>query len=224
MARWHSSGNSSRGDQVPRDRHRAAVGPALLRDCGAARRHRPRLHFGRTTNRRRSAQRRGAALEGTRAPRACAMRMDDGSQQRARRPGAPREPAAGLIIRCSSCRTSAAEQPAARAAVTSRTRSASRRTPASSCTPAACGGRGRRSLRSAPPAGRFDWTVVFQTRFVPSSNGHHDSARVRYAAGVLPAALLDYAVSSASIGLALYDSSNANNRTMGTASGKVGLT
>jgi hypothetical protein len=68
-----------------------------------------------------------------------------------------------------------------------------------------------------------DLTVVFQTRFVPSSNGHRDSARVRYAPGVLPSALLDYAVSSASIGLALYDSSNANNRTMGTASGKVGL-
>lgn len=68
-----------------------------------------------------------------------------------------------------------------------------------------------------------DWTVVFQTRFVPSTNGRHDSARVRYASAVLPAGLLDYAVSSASIGLALYDDSTANNRAMGTASGKVGL-
>jgi len=81
---------------------------------------------------------------------------------------------------------------------------------------------GATELAARAAAWTGDWTVVFQSRFVPSSNGHHDSARVRHS-GVLPAALLDYAVSSASIGLALYDDSNANNRTMGTASGKVGL-
>jgi hypothetical protein len=68
-----------------------------------------------------------------------------------------------------------------------------------------------------------DWTVVFQTRLRLGENGFHDSGRVRFAREVLPAALLDYAVSSASIGLALYDDSSVNNRLMGTASGKVAL-
>lgn len=68
-----------------------------------------------------------------------------------------------------------------------------------------------------------DWVVVFQGRLVASTNGWCDSAHVRFSRQVLPAALLDYAVSSASIGLALYDESRANNRLMGTASGKVSL-
>ena len=68
-----------------------------------------------------------------------------------------------------------------------------------------------------------DWVVVFQGRFVASSNGWCDSAHVRFSQQVLPAALLGYAVSSASIGLALYDESRTNNRLMGTASGKVSL-
>jgi hypothetical protein len=67
------------------------------------------------------------------------------------------------------------------------------------------------------------WTVVFQTRLAMSSNGWHDAAHVRFAREVLPASLLDYAVSSASIGLALYDERSANNRLMGTASGKIAL-
>jgi hypothetical protein len=56
---------------------------------------------------------------------------------------------------------------------------------------------------------------------VASTNGWCDSAHVRFARQVLPAAMLGYAVSSASIGLALYDESRTNNRLMGTASGKV---
>ena len=65
--------------------------------------------------------------------------------------------------------------------------------------------------------------VVFQGRYITSTNGWHDSAHVRLSRQVLPAALLNYAVSSASIGLALYDESRTNNRLMGTASGKVSL-
>jgi hypothetical protein len=65
--------------------------------------------------------------------------------------------------------------------------------------------------------------VVFQGRFVAPTDGWCDSAHVRFSRQVLPAALLGYAVSSASIGLALYDETRANNRLMGTASGKVSL-
>jgi len=68
-----------------------------------------------------------------------------------------------------------------------------------------------------------DWTVVFQTRLRMGENGWHDSRRVHFAREVLPASMLDYAVSSASIGLALYDDGSVNNRLMGTASGKVAL-
>jgi hypothetical protein len=70
-----------------------------------------------------------------------------------------------------------------------------------------------------------DWrdrTLVFQTRMMMPDR-QRDSATVRFAPTVLPAALLDYAVSSARIGLALYDTANVNNRLMGTASGKVAL-
>jgi hypothetical protein len=68
-----------------------------------------------------------------------------------------------------------------------------------------------------------DWVVVFQSRYVAPVNGWRDSDRVRFSPAALPAAFLDYAVSSASIGLALYDESRTNNRLMGTASGKVSL-
>ncbi|MCC7417766.1 MAG: hypothetical protein IT176_11565 [Acidobacteria bacterium] len=69
----------------------------------------------------------------------------------------------------------------------------------------------------------FDAVVVFQGRLPSQAEGWRDSARVRLAPGVLPAALLDHAVSSASIGLAMYDTTIANNRLMGAASGKVCL-
>jgi hypothetical protein len=67
------------------------------------------------------------------------------------------------------------------------------------------------------------WFVVFQGRLAAQANGWRDSSHVRLSREVLPAALLDYATSSASIGLALYDTSRANNRLMGAASGKVSL-
>jgi hypothetical protein len=46
---------------------------------------------------------------------------------------------------------------------------------------------------------------------------------LRVSPTILPADLLDYAVSSAHIGLALYDTALANTRLMGTASGKITL-
>jgi len=65
--------------------------------------------------------------------------------------------------------------------------------------------------------------LVFQGRMqnpFPEAAAHPN---LRFHATVLPSDLLDYAVSSAHIGLALYDTRIANNRLMGTASGKVML-
>ncbi len=53
-----------------------------------------------------------------------------------------------------------------------------------------------------------------------------DAGRTRgrhYVSEPLPSELLDYAVSSADVGLALYDSAKENDRLMGTASGKLCL-
>jgi hypothetical protein len=82
---------------------------------------------------------------------------------------------------------------------------------------------GAKELASVASGWSNGWTVVFQTRLRFADNGWHDSRQVRFAREVLPSALLDYAVSSASIGLALYDEGSVNNRLMGTASGKVAL-
>ncbi len=68
-----------------------------------------------------------------------------------------------------------------------------------------------------------DWFIVFQGRFAAPRNGPHDAPHVRLTEQVLPSSLLDYAASSATIGLALYDASRDNNRLMGTASGKLAL-
>jgi hypothetical protein len=68
-----------------------------------------------------------------------------------------------------------------------------------------------------------EWVVVFQGRLAAQASGWRDSARVRLSEQVLPSALLNYATSSASIGLALYDTTRVNNRLMGTASGKLSL-
>jgi len=68
-----------------------------------------------------------------------------------------------------------------------------------------------------------DWVVVFQGRLAMPRNGWRDTSHIRRSEQVLPASLLDYATSSASIGLALYDASKVNNRLMSTASGKVAL-
>lgn len=83
--------------------------------------------------------------------------------------------------------------------------------------------KGAQALVGAARSWTTDWTVVIQNRLAGSANGWHDSACLRLAPQVLPAGLMDYAVSSATIGLALYDDSCANNRLMGTASGKVAL-
>jgi hypothetical protein len=82
---------------------------------------------------------------------------------------------------------------------------------------------GAKALVESTRSWTGDWTVVFHGRSLTTTNGWHDSARVRFSRQVLPAAMLNYAVSSAAIGLALYDESRTNNRLMGTASGKVSL-
>lgn len=65
--------------------------------------------------------------------------------------------------------------------------------------------------------------VVFQGRLATQMHGRLDRGAVRYTSTVLPSALLDYAVSSADIGLALYDDRKVNDRLMSTASGKLSL-
>jgi hypothetical protein len=80
-----------------------------------------------------------------------------------------------------------------------------------------------REFVEAARAWTSEWVVVFQVRLAAHPELRVDSARVLFADQVLPASLLDYATSSATIGLALYDTSTVNNRLMGTASGKVAL-
>jgi hypothetical protein len=65
--------------------------------------------------------------------------------------------------------------------------------------------------------------IVFQGRLPAQIRGRTDRGAVRYSPTVLPSALLDYAVSSAHIGLALYDDKKVNDRLMSTASGKLCL-
>lgn len=65
--------------------------------------------------------------------------------------------------------------------------------------------------------------LVFQGRLLRHFAEPAPHPRLRFSPTVLPAELLDYAVSSADIGLALYDTQIVNNRLMGAASGKVTL-
>jgi hypothetical protein len=65
--------------------------------------------------------------------------------------------------------------------------------------------------------------IVFQGRLAAQMAGRVSGGAVRYSPTVLPSGLLDYAVSSADIGLALYDDRKVNDRLMGTASGKLCL-
>ncbi len=67
-----------------------------------------------------------------------------------------------------------------------------------------------------------DWTVVFQIRLAGAGRPAAPPC-IRFSEEVLPARLLNHAVSSATIGLALYDAQSTNNRLMGSASGKVSL-
>ncbi len=86
---------------------------------------------------------------------------------------------------------------------------------------------------SWPPAVRLaeiatGWTdpdvvLVYQGRRRDQMIGRTDHPSVRFNPLVLPADLLDYAVSSASIGLALYPDVKTNDRLMSTASGKLCL-
>jgi hypothetical protein len=64
-------------------------------------------------------------------------------------------------------------------------------------------------------------TLVFQGRLVSPLRVSDGAARIRVSPTVLPAALLDHAVSSAHVGLALYDDVLVNDQLMGTASGKL---
>lgn len=65
--------------------------------------------------------------------------------------------------------------------------------------------------------------IVFQGRLPAQMRDRQNRGAVYFSPTTLPAALLDYAVSSADIGLALYDDRKMNDRLMGTASGKLCL-
>jgi hypothetical protein len=65
--------------------------------------------------------------------------------------------------------------------------------------------------------------VVFQGRLPTQMRARESKGAVWYSPATLPASLLDHAVSSAHIGLALYDDRKTNDRLMGTASGKLCL-
>jgi hypothetical protein len=65
--------------------------------------------------------------------------------------------------------------------------------------------------------------VVFQGRLPTQMRTRESRGAVWFSPATLPASLLDHAISSAHIGLALYDDRRANDRLMGTASGKLCL-
>lgn len=67
------------------------------------------------------------------------------------------------------------------------------------------------------------WHLVFQGRMGAQMRDRRNGERVHFNQTVLASQLLDYAISSADIGLALYPSERCNDRLMGTASGKIGL-
>jgi len=64
---------------------------------------------------------------------------------------------------------------------------------------------------------------VFQGRLPTQMRTRESRGAVWFSPATLPASLLDHAISSAHIGLALYDDRRANDRLMGTASGKLCL-
>ncbi len=65
--------------------------------------------------------------------------------------------------------------------------------------------------------------LVFQGRMPEHMTECPRHPNLRYSSTVLPASLLNYATSSAHIGLALYDSGHIGTREIGTASGKIAL-
>jgi hypothetical protein len=68
-----------------------------------------------------------------------------------------------------------------------------------------------------------DTVLAFQGRLIDRSLVTSEHPNLRFGSTILPSSLLDYAVSSAHIGLALYDTDSANHREVGTASGKIAL-
>jgi len=89
------------------------------------------------------------------------------------------------------------------------------------------GGMGWRPAQAlAAAAAEWDDTapaIVFQGRLPSQMRSCVSGGAVWYSPTTLPADRLDHAVSSAHIGLALYDDHRANDRFMGTASGKLCL-
>jgi hypothetical protein len=69
-----------------------------------------------------------------------------------------------------------------------------------------------------------DVVLAFQGRLRDGALAVPDhNPNIRFGSTLLPSTLLDYAVSSAHVGLALYDAKTANHREVGTASGKIAL-
>ena len=68
-----------------------------------------------------------------------------------------------------------------------------------------------------------DTVLVFQGRLMNHLGDDAPHAKMRVSPAVLPSALLDYATSSAHVGLALYAATTANHAQVGTASGKIAL-
>jgi hypothetical protein len=67
-----------------------------------------------------------------------------------------------------------------------------------------------------------DAVLVFQGRLKSDSRRESDP-RVRFSETILPSGLLDYATSSAHVGLALYSTADVGHGRIGTASGKIAL-
>lgn len=65
--------------------------------------------------------------------------------------------------------------------------------------------------------------LVFQGRIRQHLTAGRQHPNLRYSTAVLPSGLIDYAASSANIGLALYDPGTVGHREIETASGKIGL-
>jgi hypothetical protein len=78
-------------------------------------------------------------------------------------------------------------------------------------------------VESASRWGDDQPALVFQGRLPSEMHGREHRGSVWFSPITLPADLLNYAASSARIGLALYDDTKVNDRLMGTASGKLCL-
>ncbi len=68
-----------------------------------------------------------------------------------------------------------------------------------------------------------DEELVFQGRLMKHFGNEEPPPRMHVSPAILPSGLLDYATSSAHVGLALYAATTANQSEIGTASGKIAL-